>query len=157
MTQSHVTHATFVLERTYDASPERVYAACSDAEAKARWFVGPDDWESSDHELDFRVGGREHVSGGPEGGPVHAYDAVIADIVANERIVTTYEMHMDDKRISVSVATMEFASAGNGTRLTYTEQGAFLDGYDKPEYREQGTADLLDALGRAVEGQAANA
>jgi uncharacterized protein YndB with AHSA1/START domain len=49
---------------------------------------------------------------------VHAYDAVIADIVANERIVTTYEMHMDDKRISVSVATMEFASAGNGTRLT---------------------------------------
>ena len=93
-------------------------------------FVGPDDWESSDHELDFRVGGREHVSGGPEGGPVHAYDAVIADIVANERIVTTYEMHMDDKRISVSVATMEFASAGNGTWLTYTEQGAFLDGYD---------------------------
>ncbi len=28
---------------------------------------------------------------------------------------------------------MEFASAGNGTRLTYTEQGAFLDGYDRPD------------------------
>ncbi len=29
--------------------------------------------------------------------------------------------------------------------LIYTEQGAFLDGYDTPAQREQGTRDLLGA------------
>ena len=38
MTERSVTHATFVIERTYDASPARVFAAWSEAEAKARWF-----------------------------------------------------------------------------------------------------------------------
>src|SRR6266540_1971402 len=47
--------------------------------AKAHWFVGPDEWESSDHELDFRVGGREHVSGGPKDGPIYSYDALYQD------------------------------------------------------------------------------
>jgi uncharacterized protein YndB with AHSA1/START domain len=142
-----VVHDTFVLERTYDAAPERVFAAWSDPKAKAQWFVGPDEWESSDHELDFRVGGREHVSGGPPEGPVYSYDATIQDIVPNERIISTYEMHLDRRRISVSVATVEFSPSGNGTRLVYTEQGAFLDGLDDPRQREQGTRELLEALG----------
>jgi hypothetical protein len=34
----------------------------------------------------------------------------------------------------------------DGTRLVYTEQGAFLDGHDDPREREQGTGGLLDAL-----------
>lgn len=141
-----VTHATFVIERSYDASPARVFAAWSSPEAKARWFVGPDDWQSSDHELDFRVGGREHVSGGPMGGPIHSFDARYQDIVPDERIIYSYDMHLDEKRISVSVATVELRRAGAGTRLIFTEQGAFFDGFDDPTLRERGTKDLLDAL-----------
>jgi uncharacterized protein YndB with AHSA1/START domain len=147
-------HDTFALERTYDASPERVFTAWSDPKARAQWFVGPDEWQSSDHELDFRVGGREHLSGGQQGGPVYSFDAMISDIVTNERIVSTYEMHLDNKRISVSVATVEFfAAGGGGTRLVYTEQGAFLDGLDDPRQREQGTAELLTALGEFLRAQ----
>jgi uncharacterized protein YndB with AHSA1/START domain len=146
-----VTHGTFVIERSYGASPQRVFAAWSDPKAKAQWFVGPDDWQSSDHELDFRVGGLEHVSGGsPDGGPTFAYDARYQDIVPDERIVTTYEMHMDDVRISVSVATIEFRPEGSGTRLVLTEQGAFLDGHDTPAQREHGTRELLENLGKAL-------
>ena len=144
------THATFVIDREYAASPSRVYAAWSNQETKARWFVGPDGWKQSDHALDFRVGGREHLSGGPPGGPVHRYDAVFQDIVPNERIVSTYEMHLDDNRISVSLATLEFEPAGKGTRLVYTEQGVFLDGYDDAGSREHGTRELLDKLGIAL-------
>ena len=55
--------------------------------------MGPDEWESSDHALDFRVGGREHASGGPPGGPVHSFDARYQDIVPDQRIVYTYDMH----------------------------------------------------------------
>jgi uncharacterized protein YndB with AHSA1/START domain len=156
MTERSVSHATFVVERTYDAAPVRVFAAWSSRDAKARWFVGPEGWEKSDHALDFRSGGREHLSGGPPGGPVHTYSAVYWDIVPNERIVSTYDMHMDATRISVSLATVEFKPAGKGTRLVYTEQGAFLDGVDLPVDRESGTATLLDQLGAELARQARN-
>jgi uncharacterized protein YndB with AHSA1/START domain len=142
-----VTHAAFVIERTYAALPARLFAAWADPAAKARWFAGPEDWESGKYELDFRVGGRERASGGPQGGPVHTYEARYQDIVPDQRIVLTYDMHLDDRRISVSLVTVEFRPEGAGTRLVFTEQGAFLDGYDGPAQREQGTRDLLDALG----------
>ncbi len=38
-------------------------------------------------------------------------------------------------------------------RLVLTEQGTFLDGREEPAWRERGTGDWLDALGRALAGQ----
>jgi uncharacterized protein YndB with AHSA1/START domain len=157
MTDRSVTHASFVIERTYDAPPARVVAACSDPAIKKRWFVGPENWERSDYQLDFRVGGQETNSGGAEGGPTFTYRATIQDIVPDERIVSTYEMAMDGKRISVSVATLELAPEGSGTKLILTEQDAFLDGLDKVEFREQGTKELLDKLGALLAKEPANA
>jgi uncharacterized protein YndB with AHSA1/START domain len=149
-----VAHATFVLERVYPASPEQVFHALSDISAKKRWFVGPEDWGQSKFEMDFRVGGREVNSGGPKGGPVHTFNAIYQDIIPNERIIYSYEMHLDDTRISVSLATIELKPERTGTRLVFTEQGAFLDGHDDSGQRERGTADLLDALGMALRTQA---
>jgi uncharacterized protein YndB with AHSA1/START domain len=157
MIERSVTHATFVIERTYDAAPERVFNAFADPAAKARWFEGPEEWDTVEAGLDFRVGGREVNRGGPPGGPLHVFEARYHDIVPNERIITTYEMYMGETRSSVSVATVEFEPAGNGTTLRYTEQGAFLDGLDSVASREQGTRDLLDALAEALEGEAATA
>jgi uncharacterized protein YndB with AHSA1/START domain len=146
MSERSTHHATFVIERTYPASPARVFAAWADPAAKARWFVGPDEWKNSRYQLDFRVGGREVNGGASPDGAIYTYDARYQDIVPDRRIVYTYEMRCDDKRISVSVATIEFEPAGTGTRLIMTEQGVFLDGGDKPEFRERGTKDLLDKL-----------
>ena len=56
MTDRSVTHATFVVERGYDASPARVFAAWADPEAKARWFASPEEWGPDEFELDFRGG-----------------------------------------------------------------------------------------------------
>jgi len=58
---------------------------------------------------------------------------------------------LDGQQISVSLATVVFRPEGTGTRLTLTEQGVFLDGYDHPGQREQGTSSLMDALVRSVE------
>ncbi|MDP9200400.1 MAG: SRPBCC domain-containing protein [Gemmatimonadota bacterium] len=74
---------------------------------------------------------------------------------AIERIISTYDMHMDDKRISVSLATVEFKPARAGTRLVFTEQGVFLDGYHNPPDRERGTRDLLANLEAALQREAA--
>jgi uncharacterized protein YndB with AHSA1/START domain len=146
MTKRSALHATFVIERNYAASPKRVFAAWAEPTAKARWFVGPDEWEKSDHKLDFRVGGRESVSGGPPGGPSHIYNAIYQDIVPDERIVLTYDMHLDKTRISVSLLTLEFILQGKNTKLILTEQDVFLDGFDNVASREKGTRDLLDNL-----------
>jgi len=150
MTARKVTHATFTIERSYDVPPERVYRAFADPEAKNKWFVGPDEWAQGERTMDFRVGGKEHLSGGPKGKPPHIFDAIYMDIVPNERIVYTYEMHIGANRISVSLATIELKKAGKGTRMTFTEQGAFLDGFDKPEIREEGTQVLLDMMERSL-------
>ncbi len=155
MTERSVTHATFVVERTYDAAPARVFAAWADPAAKARWFAGPEDWEDGEAEYDFRIGSHERTSGGPPGGPVYALDARYQDIVPDQRIVYTYDMHLDEARISVSLATVELKPAAAGTRLIYTEQGAYLDGLDTPDKRAQGTGSLLDALGAELERQSA--
>ena len=149
MTARSTTHATFTIDRIYDAGPARVFAAWADPAAKARWFGGAGD----EYELDFKVGGREVNRGGPPGGAVYTYDAVYMDIVEDERIVYTYEMYLDDARISVSVTSVEFAREGEGTKLTFTEQGVFLDGLDSPALREQGTGQLLEALGADLRGE----
>ncbi|HXZ00281.1 MAG TPA: SRPBCC family protein [Stellaceae bacterium] len=150
MTERSTTHAAFSLERIYDASPARVFAAWASAEAKARWFNGGEEWTPIERVLDFRIGAREHVSGAWRGGTVSRFDARYHDIVANERIVYAYDMHLDDRHISVSLATVTFKPAGAGTRLILTEQGVFLDGYDDAGARERGTGGLLDRLGAAL-------
>jgi uncharacterized protein YndB with AHSA1/START domain len=145
MAERSVTHATFVVERTYGASPARVFAAWADPAAKARWFGGPEG--TSEFELDFQVGGREFNRGTGPNGQTYTYEARYQDVVQDERIVYAYDMHLDEDRISVSLGTVELTPEGEGTRLLYTEQGAFLDGLDTPEQRQRGTGGLLDALG----------
>jgi uncharacterized protein YndB with AHSA1/START domain len=143
MSERSVEHASFVVERSYDAEPARVFAAWSDPEAKARWFGNPED----PIELDFSVGGRERRRGIDADGNAYAFQALYQDIVPASRIVYTYDMLLDETRISVSVATVEFRPQRDGTRLVITEQGVFLDGHDTPARREHGIGSLLDALG----------
>ena len=140
----NVTHATFTLERSYPVPPARVFAAWADPAAKARWFTpGP----GSGHELEFRVGGREVATGGPDGGPVMRFETLYRDIVPRQRIVYTSTLSTKTDLMTVSLTTVEFTPGEDGgTRLVLTEQGAYLDGQEQPVWREQGTADQLDAL-----------
>ena len=148
MTTRTVEHGTFVLSRTYPVPPARVFASWSSRDAKARWFGAGEGCPNL--ELDFRVGGTERNSGGPPDGPMYTYEATYRDIVSDERIVYDYTMDAGTDRISVSVTTVEFAAAGDGTTLTFTEQGVFLDGRDTLVVREKGTTELLDQLGAAL-------
>ena len=59
MNQRSVTHATFVIERSYPAKPERVFAAFSDPAQKRRWFGSDKEFRPETFEMDFRVGGHE--------------------------------------------------------------------------------------------------
>lgn len=145
-----VTHDTFTIDRHYPVPVERVFSAWSDPAAKGAWFAADEEgWRHTAHEMDFRIGGTEHAtSTPPDGGEDHVYNARYIDIVDNARIIFSYDMHLGETRISASLATVQFRADGDGTLLTFTEQGAFLDGHDRPAERKEGTEFLLDALGR---------
>jgi uncharacterized protein YndB with AHSA1/START domain len=146
-----VVHAAFHLERSYEAPVARVWKALTDESAKARWFAGTQGrWELIERHMDVRVGGTERLKGRWDGGVVSTFDAVYHDVVANERLVYSYVMHLDDRKISVSLATLQLTADGARTKLKVSEQGAFLDGYDDGGSREHGTSLLLDALGASL-------
>jgi uncharacterized protein YndB with AHSA1/START domain len=151
MTERSVTHATFTLERTYDAPPEKVFRAFADPTIKRRWFVEGEGWDVEEFTTDFTVGGRERSRFRFRGGALVRNDTTYHDIVPNARIIFAYTMTIGENPISASLATFEFQPEGGRTKLVFTEQGAFLDGLDKVESREGGWRELLDALGRALQ------
>jgi uncharacterized protein YndB with AHSA1/START domain len=150
VTDRHVLHATFTLEPSYPAGPARVFAAWADPAAKARWFTGP----AAEHALDFRVGGRETVYRPADGDqPALKFESVYHDIVPDERIVYSSALFADDQLATVSLTTVQFRPAAEGTQLVITEQGTFLDGHEEPSWREAGTGKQLTALAAELTGQ----
>lgn len=158
MTARAPVHDTFALERRLAFAPRTVFTAWSSAAAKSRWFVGPTGWELKHRELDFRVGGREVVTGRRPDGKVSHFDSRYYEIVPDQRIVYVYDMYTDDTRLSVSLVTVEFrplvdeTRLAEGTRLIITEQGVFFGDMQDARNREQGTGILLNQLERALSG-----
>lgn len=146
-----VTHASFTITRNWKHAPERVFHAFATEEGKRKWFTGPPGFESHEKSFDFREGGRETLSGKHPNGMVTAFDCVYRDIVPNERIVYSYVMHLDGRKISVSQACIELTPENDGTKLVLTEYGDYLDGYDDAGSREHGTNWLIDTLGKSLE------
>lgn len=147
------THGSFIIERRYSASPERVFAAWTDPQAKRAWFAEGEGWDIRNYELDFREGGTEtstfRMVGGSSPFPPNttfSNDTVFNEVIPNERIIFTYSMARDGVRFSVSLASVELHSADTGTRLILTEHGAFFEGADGVKMREQGWQTLLGKL-----------
>jgi len=151
MSERKAEQGSFTIERKFKASPTLVYSAFATEKGKQAWFSGPSDmWALEDRAFDFRIGGSETLTGKWKSGMITRFDAHYHDIVPDERIIYSYTMHVDAKKISVSLATIEFKKAGAGTLLVLNEQGAFLDGYDDSGSRERGTIGLIDKLEAAI-------
>ena len=147
------THGSFIVERRYSASPERVFAAWADPKAKRAWFAEGEGWDIRSYELDFREGGAEtsafRVVGGANPFPPNttfSNDTVFNEIIPSERIIFTYSMARDGVRFSISLSSVELKPDSNGTRLILTEHSAFFDGADGIHMREQGWRELLGQL-----------
>jgi len=151
MEERSVIHSTFVIERTYPATPERVFAAFADPAKKRRWFIEGDHHDVEHFEMDFRVGGKEKArfrfkEGTPLKGIACTSDTIYQDIVPNRRVVLASTMSVGDRCISAALATIELLPSEAGTDLICTHQGAFFEGADGPEMREEGWRKLLERL-----------
>jgi uncharacterized protein YndB with AHSA1/START domain len=151
MEERSVIHSTFVIERSYPATPERVFGAFADPTKKRRWFIESGGHEIEHYEMDFRVGGNERArvrftGDTPVKGMVCTNDSSYQNIVPNRRVVIASAMTLGDKCISASLVTVEFLPSETGTDLILTHQGAFFEGADGPEMREGGWRKLLERL-----------
>jgi uncharacterized protein YndB with AHSA1/START domain len=159
MSEKPAVHSTFTIEKTYKASPARVFAAFTDPAKKRRWFAEGHGFAVDEYTMEFRVGGQERsrfrFTGGPPGAPPPGTpmgnDTTYLDIVPDQRIVFAYAMLVADRRMSVSLATIELTSSGAGTRLLFTEQAAFFEPADGAKLREAGWRELLGKLEEAVQ------
>ncbi|MBC8085634.1 MAG: SRPBCC family protein [Phycisphaerae bacterium] len=157
MHEPSAVHSSFTIERVYQASPDRIFAAFAVPETKRRWFAEGKGWELGEFTSDFRVGGRERSrfsfnagpnppEGAPPNGTPMGNDTVFLDIVPGRRIVFAYSMSVHDTPFSASLATIELYAKDGSTELVLTEQSAFFENSDGPELREQGWKKLLDQL-----------
>ena len=150
-----VTHGTFVIERNYPTTPERVFAALADPKKKRRWYAAGESSEVEEFEMDFRVGGNERTQrrfkeGTPFPGTLLINHTNYQDIVPNRRVVLAYTMTLGERRISASLATFELVPTEKGTDLIFTEQGAYFEGADGPKMREDGWRKLLESLAKEL-------
>lgn len=152
-----IVHSTFVIERSYPKSLEKVFSAFADPAKKRRWFAMGDNHEIEIYELDFRVGGVERyqarmTQSSPFPGFVLASEIRYLEIEANRRIVTASTMSFGGKVISAALVTVELVQSAEGAELICTHQGAFFEGADGPQMREQGWRTLFEQLGQELAG-----
>jgi uncharacterized protein YndB with AHSA1/START domain len=160
MEKQAVVHNTFVIERGYPVTPEKVFAAFADANKKRIWYLDGGSHEIQHYEMDFRTGGKEDSRirfgpGIPVAGMICENETVYHYIVPNQRIVFSSSMTIGGRCISVVLATIELLKTDKGTDLLFTHQGAFFEGSDGPAMREDGWHKLLAKLGESL--QRANA
>jgi uncharacterized protein YndB with AHSA1/START domain len=150
MEKLSVTHSTFVIERSYPTTPERVFAAFADPAKKRRWFAESEGFAVREFEMDFRVGGSEHSRFHMQDGTPLANDTSYQDIEPNRRIVFAYTMSVGGRRISASLSTIELLPTEKGTDFVYTEQAAFFEGSDGVKTRKTGWSELFERLAKEL-------
>jgi uncharacterized protein YndB with AHSA1/START domain len=122
-----VLHGSFTVTRELNAPLSHVWDAYSVQKSRASWrrIPGPD----SVLTLDFRVGGWERLTGSSTAtgtAEAIASHAIFLDIAPRERIVSAHEALLDGVRRWVSLISIAFEPAGDGTRVAHTEQYTFL-------------------------------
>lgn len=143
-----ITHATIVMERTYNASPKRVFDAWADLDARKRWSAPAEGIRIEYEAADFREGGRD-VSRCIEPGN-EDYVAVVnyLDIRHGQRIVFAEDVSHGASRVSAALISVELSGAGAQTHLLLTMQIASLDGAEMEKGYQFGWSAALDNLAK---------
>jgi len=131
-----------VLERTYDAGRELVFAALTRPELLRRWSA-PAGLEVVDGHTDLRPGGSWSVVMQEAGGARHEAHGTYREIEWPEWIAYTHAWRADGA--PETALTLELETVRGGTRLTLTQAGFASEG-SRDGHRD-GWSSALDNLG----------
>lgn len=143
-----ITHATLVMERTYKASPARVFAAWEDKEARERWQAPDETIRIRYEESDFHQGGRDVARCIEQDGAEFLATVHYLDIRRSERIVFTEAVAQGDANVSAALICVELYPVIEGTRQLVTMQIAAFDGSGMEKGYEHGWSLALDNIAK---------
>ena len=143
-----IAHATIVMERTYNASPARVFAAWADVEARKRWSAPADNIRIEYEEADFREGGRDLSRCIEPGNEDYVAAVTYIDIKRDQRIAFVEDVAHGKKRVSAALISVELTPQGGATRLLLTMQIASFDEAGMEQGYQFGWNAALDNLAK---------
>jgi uncharacterized protein YndB with AHSA1/START domain len=143
-----IAHATIVMERTYKASPARVFGAWADAEARKRWSAPTDAIRIEYEKAEFREGGRDVVRCIEPGNADYVAQVHYLDIRRDRRIVFAEEVSNGEARVSAALISVELAAKDETTHLLLTVQIASFDGSEMESGYQFGWGAALDNLAK---------
>jgi uncharacterized protein YndB with AHSA1/START domain len=107
-----------LITREFDAPRELVFKAHTDPELYVRW-LGPRELEMTLERFDPRTGGSYRYIHKDQAGNEYAFRGVNHEVLAPERIISTFEFEGLPEKGHVALGTLKFeALPGNRTRLT---------------------------------------
>lgn len=150
-----VNHATIVIERSYETSMARLFAAFANPQARMRWGVPSSNVELVYDEADFRVGGLDIARCGPRGNLIYRIETRYHDIVPGQRIISAEVVSQGEYRLSFALITVDFEPTAGGARLVLTDQVAAYGGASMVDGHRAGFEAVLDNLRAELEREAA--
>jgi uncharacterized protein YndB with AHSA1/START domain len=113
------------IERTYPASAEAVFDAWTSEEVIRRWWHAEHDWETSEAEVDLRVGGVVHVvMRDPAKGAAYGGGGRYTEIDRPTRLAFTWAWDGDDTR---QLIKLEFEERDGVTTVRFTHSGLWSE------------------------------
>ena len=143
-----IAHATIVMERTYDASPARVFNAWADAEARQRWSAPADNIRIVYEEANFHEGGRDILRCIEPGNEDYVAVVNYIDIKRDQRILFVEDIKHGKTRVSAALIGVELTPKGGATDLLLTMQIASFDGANMEQGYQFGWNAALDNLAK---------
>ncbi len=115
---------TLRMKRTYEAPAQRVFDAWTSEEVLRRWFHAGHDWETTEAEVDLRVGGAVRVvMRDPHEDAEHGGGGLYTVVDPPNRLAFTWVWDRDPHETLIEI---EFVEADGGTEVRFTHN-ALLD------------------------------
>lgn len=141
---------TIRLHRVLRATPERIYRAFLDPDAKAKWLP-PNGFTGKVHHLDPKVGGTYKMSfTNFTTGRSHSFGGKYLELVPNERL--RYTDQFDDPNLHGEIqVTVTLTKVSLGTELSIVQEG--VPDVIPPEACYLGWQESLTLLAKLVEAE----
>jgi len=138
---------TLRMERTYRAPARAVFDAWTSAEVLRRWLHAGRDWETTEAEVDLRVGGTVRVvMRDPDADAEYGGGGTYTEIDPPRRLAFTWLWDDNTTRMLIE---LDFEETGGVTTVRFTHRGLWDE--DAVRSHEGGWTTAFDNLERALE------
>ncbi len=139
---------TLRIERTFRAPAETVFDAWTSDEVIRRWWQAELGWETSEAEVDVRVGGAVRVvMRDPDKDAEYGGGGHYTEIEPPTRLAFTWLWDGETRRTLIEI---DFEESDGATKVSFTHSGLWDE--EAARSHEHGWSNILDNLGRTVEG-----